>query len=109
VDEEDPILGVDRDDRDRPGVADDVPRGARAIGPLDRVDAECQIAALMNDLRIDDPLDEVVVGRAGIDRGFGVARADIAGPGLAMGQAATASRSEVRLAPDSASNRWSLL
>jgi hypothetical protein len=51
-------------------VSDDVPRGACAVGPLDRVDAERQVATLMKDLGIDDPLDEVVVGRAGVDRGF---------------------------------------
>jgi len=51
-------------------MADDVARGPRAVGPLDRVDAERQVAAVMNDLGIDDPLDEVVVGRAGVDRGF---------------------------------------
>jgi hypothetical protein len=88
-------------------VARDVALRARAVGALDRVDAELEIAAAMEDAGIDDPLDELVVGRAeglscGSDRTGG------SGPVVALGQAATAWRSEVRLTPDSASKRWSL-
>ena len=114
-DEEDAVGGVDRDDGDRSRMARDVPLRTGAVGPLDRVDPELEVAAAVQDAGIDDPLDELLVGRAGIERRLairrrgGVARAGGAGPGRPVGQAATASRSEVRLAPDSASNRCSLL
>jgi hypothetical protein len=42
----------------------DVALGARAVGALDGVDAERQVAALVEDARVDDPLGEVI-------RGFG--------------------------------------
>jgi len=38
----------------------DVTLGLRAVGPLDRVDAERQVAAAIQDPRRDDALDEVV-------------------------------------------------
>jgi hypothetical protein len=59
----------------------------------------------VEDPRIDDPLDELVVGRADL-RGP-VGRAGVAGPTRGIRQAATVSRSDVRLLPDSDSNRWS--
>src|ERR1044071_2387846 len=60
----------------------------------------------MEDSRRDDTLDELVVGRP--RRVGGVARTGVAGPGPAFGQAGPASTSDVRLMPESASNRWSL-
>jgi hypothetical protein len=73
--EEDPIVGVDRDDRDRTRMAGDVALGARPVGPFDRVDAELEIAAAMEDAPIDDALDELVVGRTSVRVGrWGVAR-----------------------------------
>ena len=54
-----------------PGMADDVARAARAVGALDGVDAERQVAALMEDPRVDDALDEI--GPGGILRGRRVA------------------------------------
>jgi len=42
----------------------DVALGPRPVGPLDRVDAELQVAAAMEDPRCDDALEEVV-GRVG--------------------------------------------
>ena len=89
-------------------MAGDVPLGAGAVGPLDRVDAELEIAAAMEDARFDDPLDEIgvrtVVRGGGARAGFPRA----ADPSRLVGQAGTASRSEIRLAPVSRSNRWSL-
>jgi len=99
-------------------MTDDVALRARAIGSLDRVDPEGQIAPPVEDARIDDPLDELSVGRAGFDGRLGVGRAvgwvgrartGSSGPGGRIGQAATCSRSEIRLAPLSASNRCSLV
>jgi hypothetical protein len=49
ADECDAIVRVDRDDRDRSGVAGDVARRARSVGPFDRVDAEGQVAAMVED------------------------------------------------------------
>lgn len=86
-------------------MAGDVALVARSVGPLDRVDPELEVAAAVEDARIDDPLDELVVGRA--DLGRAVGRAGVAGSTLGFGQAATVSRSEVRLLPVSASKRWS--
>ena len=105
-DEDDAIRVVDRDDRDGARVTGDVALVARAVGPLDRVDPELEVAPTVEDARIDDPLDELVVGRA---EGFagGVDRTGVAGPVRRLRQAATVSRSEVRLTPLSASNRWS--
>jgi hypothetical protein len=37
----------------------DLARAARPIGPLDRVDAECQELARVQDARVDDPLGQV--------------------------------------------------
>ena len=65
-----------------------------------------------------EKLDELSVGRAGFDGRLGVGRAvgwvgrartGSSGPGGRIGQAATCSRSEIRLAPLSASNRCSLV
>jgi hypothetical protein len=42
-------------------VAAHVPLGAAAVGTLDRVDAEGQVVATVEDLRCDDPLSERVV------------------------------------------------
>lgn len=115
--EQDVAGRIDRDDGDRAGVARDVALGATAVGPLDRVNPELEVAAAVQDARRDDPLDELLVlGSDGIGRGrrvrrrargFGRVRAGGAGPSTVIGQAATASRSEIRLAPDSASNRCS--
>ena len=51
-----------REDRDGARVADDLARPARAVGPLDRVDPERQVAAAMEDPRVDDALVEVGPG-----------------------------------------------
>jgi hypothetical protein len=93
-------------------MADDITRGPSAIGAFDRVDAERQVPAAMDDPGVDDSLEQVVdgfrrrartvrvrVGRMGVDRTGG------AGPVGLVGQAATGSRSDVRLTPLSASNR----
>jgi hypothetical protein len=109
ADEQDAILGVDRDDRDRAGVTDDVALRTGAVGPLDRIDPEGEVATTVEDATVDDPLDELIVGGPRIERGLGLARTGKPGPGGRIGQAATASRSEVRLAPDSASKRWSFV
>jgi hypothetical protein len=37
----------------------DVPGGAPAVGELDGVDTEGQVAPVMDDPRVDDALDEV--------------------------------------------------
>jgi hypothetical protein len=106
ADEEELAVGVDGDDRDRSRMAGDVALGAAAVGPLDRVDPELEVVAAMEDPPLDDALGEVGVRRrAGRRRGRD--RAGRAGPIGSLGQAATVSRSEVRLAPDSASKRWS--
>jgi hypothetical protein len=103
-------------------MAGDVALGAAPVGSLDRVDPELEIAAAVEDARVDDTLDEVGVLRVdvlgnGIGRGRRArCRARVrcvdgtgpAGPRRSGGQAATASRSEIRLAPVSASKRWSL-
>src|SRR5207245_2800551 len=96
------------DGHDRHGarVAGDVALRPRTVGPLDRVDPEGQVVAPMEDPRRDDALDELVV--VGPRSGW-LDRAGRAGPIRGVGQAATGSRSEVRLTPDSASNRWSLV
>jgi hypothetical protein len=106
------VVRVHGDDRDRARMPDDVPGGPAAVAPFDRVDAERQVAAPMDDAGVDDPLEQVVdgfrrrartvrvrVGRRGVDRTGG------AGPVGLVGQAATGSRSDVRLMPLSASNR----
>ena len=49
-------------------MTDDVALRARPVGPFDRVDLERQIAPAVQDARIDDPLDELGVGRVGIER-----------------------------------------
>jgi hypothetical protein len=41
-------------------VAGDFPFRSTAVGPLDGVDPERQVATAMDDSRLDDPLDEVV-------------------------------------------------
>jgi hypothetical protein len=87
-------------------VGGDVALVAGAVGPLDRVDPELEVATTMEDAGIDDPLDELVVGRA--DLGRWGCRAGGTGPIRGFRQAATVSRSEVRLLPVSASKRWSL-
>ena len=61
-DEQDPVLVVDGEDRDRARVADDVARPARAIGALDRVDPEGQVAAAVDDPRVDDALGQIGPG-----------------------------------------------
>jgi hypothetical protein len=43
-------------------VPDEVARPARAVGALDRIDAERQVATLVDDPRIYDPLDEIGPG-----------------------------------------------
>jgi hypothetical protein len=58
--QQDALELIEGDDRDRTGVAADLAARARSIGPLDRVDAERQVVALVEDLRIDDPLLERV-------------------------------------------------
>src|SRR6185312_13016434 len=67
ADEQDAVLVVDGDDRDRARMAGDVALGARAVGALDGVDPERQVAAVMEDPGIDDVLDEI--GPGGILRG----------------------------------------
>jgi hypothetical protein len=91
-------------------MARDVPLGAAAVGSLDRVDPELEIAAAVENPRRDDPLDELGVrGLIGVARvGGGGARAGVADPSRPVGQAGTASRSEIRLSPVSRSKRWSL-
>jgi hypothetical protein len=49
-DEQDAILLVERHDRDRTRMAADFALSPRAVGPLDRVDTERQVVALMEDL-----------------------------------------------------------
>jgi hypothetical protein len=66
-DEKHAILTIDRQDGDGTRMAGDLARPARAIGPLDRVDPEGQVAAAMEDLRLDDALDEI--GPGGILQG----------------------------------------
>src|SRR4029079_13840637 len=46
---------------------DDVARPARAVGAFDGVDPERQVAALVDDPRVDDALDEI--GPGGFPRG----------------------------------------
>jgi hypothetical protein len=53
--EEDTVLFVERDDRDGPRVAADLAAGPRPVRALDRVDAERQVVALVEDLGLDDP------------------------------------------------------
>ena len=65
--EQDPILVVDSQDRDGTGVTGDLARPAGAVGALDGVHPERQIATLVEDPRIDDTLDEI--GPGGIPRG----------------------------------------
>ena len=67
ADEQHAVLVVERDDGHRARVAGDVARRARAVGALDGVDAERQVAALVDDPRLDDALDEI--GPGGILRG----------------------------------------
>jgi len=43
-------------------VTDDVPRATRAVGTLDRVDLERQVATFVEDARLDDALDEIGPG-----------------------------------------------
>jgi len=43
-------------------MADDVAGPARAVGALDGVDPERQVAALVEDPRVDDALDEIGPG-----------------------------------------------
>lgn len=86
-------------------MAGDVSLGAAAVCSLDRVDPELQVAAAVEDPRFDDPLDEIGVGTVVGVRAGAPAAPD---PGRPIGQAGTASRSEIRLAPVSRSNRWSL-
>jgi hypothetical protein len=43
-------------------MTDDVAGPARAVGPLDGVDPERQVAALVQDPRLDDALDEIGPG-----------------------------------------------
>jgi hypothetical protein len=64
ADHEDAIGVVDREHRHGAGMPDDVTLAARAVGPLDRVDAELHVVALVDHPRIDDALGEV----GGIDR-----------------------------------------
>jgi hypothetical protein len=48
-------------------MAGDVPFGPRAVRPLDGIDSERQVPALIEDARVDDPFGEVVGGvRRGI-------------------------------------------
>jgi hypothetical protein len=61
TDEQDSILFVKRDDGDRPRMAANLASSPRSVGPLDRVDAERQVVALVEDLRLDDPLFERIV------------------------------------------------
>ena len=94
-----PTIGVERDDGDRARVTRDVTFRMRAVGALDRVDPEGQVATLVEDLRIDDTLDEI--GPGGILRGRGLA------VGRWSGQAATWTMSGARVMPVSPSKTWS--
>ena len=49
ADEQDAVVGVERQDRDRAGVAGDVAFGAGPVGALDRVDPELEVATAMED------------------------------------------------------------
>jgi hypothetical protein len=60
-DHEDPPLGVKGHDRDRPGVAHDVPGGASPVGREDVVDADVQVMALVDVPGADDDLPESLV------------------------------------------------
>lgn len=68
ADQEDLVVGIDRDDRDGTRMTGDIALGPRPVRALDGVDPERQVAAPMEDPRFDDPLDEVVGGRGGVDR-----------------------------------------
>jgi hypothetical protein len=105
ADEDDPVRVVDRDDRDGSRMAGDVALVARPVGPFHGVPAELALPAAMEHARIYHPLQDHVFGRADLRRAVG--RAGVAGPTLRFRQAATVSRSEVRLLPVSASKRWS--
>jgi hypothetical protein len=59
ADERHATLGIERDDRHGTRVTRDLARAAGPIGPLDRVDAERQELALVEDTRVDDPFGEV--------------------------------------------------
>ena len=62
ADEQDVIVGIDGDDRHGTGMAGDVARGTRPVGPLDRVDPERQVTTAVEDPRVDDALDEIGPG-----------------------------------------------
>jgi hypothetical protein len=62
-DEEDSVGVVERDYRDGAGMTRDLALRARAVGSLDRVDAEGQVVAFVDDPALDDPLGERVVSR----------------------------------------------
>src|SRR6185312_10483377 len=77
----------------------DLTGAARAVGSLDGVDLEGQVAALVDDLPVDDALDQGGLGLTG--RGRPVGRFAI------CVQAATATTSGARVKPDSPSKRCS--
>ncbi len=58
--EEQPVVLVEREHRDRARVPDDVARSPRAVGALDRVDAELHVPPAVDDLGRDDALLERV-------------------------------------------------
>ena len=60
ADHQEPIIVVEREDRDGPRVANDVARPARAVGALDRVHAELHVPPAMDQLGRDDALLEGV-------------------------------------------------
>ena len=97
ADEQDAVLVVDGDDRDRARMAGDVALGARAVGALDGVDPERQVAAVMEDPGIDDVLDEI--GPGGILRGRRIAGRSVGG------QAAASAGCWMIVSPVSGSNR----
>ena len=73
-------LGRGRGSRPR-RMADDVALGARAVGPLDRVDAERQVVAVVEDPRLDEGLGQVSVGDSGSAPGPVAQPAGPSGPG----------------------------
>jgi hypothetical protein len=62
ADEQETILVVEGEDGDRSRMTGDVAFRARAVRALDSVDAEGQVATLVDDARPDDAFDEVGPG-----------------------------------------------
>jgi hypothetical protein len=74
----------------------DLAGAARSVGSLDRVDLEGQVAALVDDLPVDDALDQ---------GGFGIVRGRPVDRDVLVAQAAMTATSGARVRPDSPSKR----